>query len=111
MAKEKDVNVILSGTVLGDVLKPCRAFVRRQEHDNIEVLKSPIEEADGRIILHIDWSLISMGFNDFIIVANDTDVLVSILHYNKQIKDNGLRKLWIRIGSGAKRRLIPLHHL
>ena len=84
VAKEKDV--VLSGTV------------RRQEHNNIEVLKSPIEKADGRIILYIYWSL-TMGYKDLIIVANDTYVLVLILHCYTQFKDRGVERIWIRIGT------------
>ena len=52
-----------------------------------------------------------MGYKNFVILSNDTDVLVLLLHYYKHFKENGIQKLWIRIGSGATRRHITISHL
>ena len=70
-----------------------------------------IEEADSRMILHINWSVTFQKYKNFVVLSNDTDVLVLILHYFKQFKLHGIEKLWIRMGTGASKRLIPIHHL
>ena len=86
-------------------------IINHEEHVDIELLKSSIEEADSRIIPHVNWSVTTMGYKKFVILSNDTDVLVLLLHYFKRFKENGIKKVWIRISSGATRRHIPIHHL
>ena len=76
IARENNVNIVLSGTVVDDDVQPCKAIINRQEYSDIELLKSSIEEADGRIIPHVNWSVTSMGYKNFVILSNDTDVLV-----------------------------------
>ena len=112
IARENNINIVLSGTVVDDNVQPCRAYIiNHEEHVDIELLKSSIEEADNRIIPHVNWSVTTMGYKNFVILSNDTDVLVLLLHYFKRFKENGIKKVWIRIGSGATRRHIPIHHL
>jgi hypothetical protein len=111
MAKENDINLVVSGTVLGEDPQPSRGIINKQEHHDIGLLKSSIEEADGRIIPHIHWSLTSKEYKNFVVLSNDTDVLVLILHYYRLFKQYGIKNIWIRIGRGAAQRLIPLHHL
>ena len=111
IAKENNVNVVLSGTVIGKEAQPCKAIIDGQEYQDIELLKSSIEEADCRIVPHIDWSLTSMGYKNFVILSNDTDVLVLILTYFRHFKARGILKVWIRVGSGASKRHIPIHFL
>ena len=73
-------------------------------------LKSMIEEADSRIIPHLNWSL-SKGYKSFVILSNDADVLVLILHYLKRFKSLGVEQIWIQMGAGPHKRLIPIRHL
>ena len=113
MAKEGNLNIVLSGTVVDKEAQPSKAVINHQEYADIEPLKSLIEEADSRIISHIHRSLTSQGYKTFVVLSNDTDVLVLILHYFKQFKNFGIEKVWIRMGSEATktRRLIPLHQM
>ena len=111
MAKENNINIVLSGKVVGQEVQPCRAFIDHQEYSDIEPLKSSLEEADSRVISHLHWSLTCQGIQNFVVLSNDTDVLVLILHYYRQFKDHGIQKTWIRMGSGVKKRLLPVHHL
>jgi hypothetical protein len=111
IARENNVNIVLSGTVVNNEVQPCKAVINRTDYLDIELLKSSIEEADCRIIPHINWSVTSMGYKNFVILSNDTDVLVLTLNYFKHFKASGIQKVWIRMGSGAAKRHIPIHHL
>ena len=111
MAKQSNFNIVFSGTVVGEEPQPCTAIIEHQEQNDIVPLRSMIEEADSRMILHINWSVTFQKYKNFVVLSNDTDVLVLILHYFKQFKHHGIEKLWIRMGTGASKRLIPIHHL
>lgn len=41
--------------------------------------------------------------------SGDTDVMVLALHFNTDLKTNGLSELWMRAGVGDSTRYIPLH--
>ena len=46
-----------------------------------------------------------------VVVSNDTDVCVLLLHYTPQFIKSGLTELWLKYGVGPKVRFIPLHIL
>ena len=50
IARENNINIVLSGTVVDDNMQPCRAIINHEEHVDIELLKSSIEEAASRIM-------------------------------------------------------------
>ena len=77
-ARENNINIVLSGTVVDDNVQPCRAIINHEEHVDIELLKSSIEEADSKIIPHVNWSVTTMGYKNFVILSNDTDVLYNV---------------------------------
>ncbi len=52
-----------------------------------------------------------MGYKHFVILSNDTDVLILILHYFRKFRIKGIEKVWLRMGSGTSTRHIPIHHL
>ena len=54
-------------------------------------LDNHIEEADMRIIPHIAKSTES-GLKNVVVVSNDTDVCVLLLHYTSQFVKSGLRE-------------------
>ncbi len=99
MAKEYNVNVVISGTVLDGEPQPCKAFIDGFEFDDLESLKSKLEEADSRIIPHMNWSITKQNVKNFIILSNDTDVLVLVIHYFRHFKTFGAEKVWIRMGT------------
>ena len=64
-------------------VQPCRVLkIHKGVTSAIAPLRSMIEEAESRIILHINWSL-NEGFNSFVMLSSDADVLVLVLHYLK----------------------------
>ena len=73
-------------------------------------LDDHIEGADIRIISHIAKSIES-GLKNAVVVSNDTDVRVLLLHYTPQFIKSGLTELWLKYGVGPKVRFIPLHVL
>ena len=75
-----------------------------------ENLNKDIEEADLRIIPHIENSILS-NTTRIIVVSNDTDVVVLILYYMHYFFSIGLVELWIQFGVAKSRRFIPLHIL
>ena len=71
-------------------------------------LDNHIEEADMRIIPYIVKSIES-GLKNVVVVSNDTDIYVLLLHYTPQFIKSGLTELWLKYGVGPKVRFIPLH--
>ena len=110
-AKKMKCNIVLSGILEDQVERPCQRFISDTcQCVEVPELKSCIEEADHRIIPHINWSLLN-GMKSITVVSSDTDVLVLLIHYYKTFSSNGLQKLWLRVGKGDKRRFIPVHNL
>ena len=99
--KEENVLLVVSGTITNEDSNPAEAVIG----ENVEVLDElnlRIEEADWRIIPHVKWALQNGNVDQFCIYSNDTDVVVLIL---------GLQKIWIRLGIGSPKRLLPVHIL
>ena len=61
-----------------------------------------------RIISHVSKS-VSRNFTNIVVISNDTDVLILLLHYLPQFIENGLEELWIKFGAGGHSRFVPLH--
>ena len=62
--------------------------VTRVRHD----LESKIEEADGRMVPHIAKAA-DNGFKRVIVLCNDTDVDVLMVHYMDKFLQLGLKEL------------------
>ncbi|KAE8737454.1 hypothetical protein FOCC_FOCC017082, partial [Frankliniella occidentalis] len=60
----------------------------------------PMEEADGRIILHV-FDMIKSGLQDVLIRTVDTDVLVLAISFYHKMREQGLITLWVKLGTGA----------
>ena len=75
---------------------------------NKENLDKAIEEADLRIIPHIEDSIQSKN-TLIVLLSNDTDVLVLVLYFMQYF--TYLKELWIQFGIGKNKRLIPVHKL
>ena len=73
-------------------------------------LDNHIEEAHMRIIPYIAKT-IELGLKNVVVVSNDTDVCVLLLHYTLQFIKSGLTELRLKHGVGPKVRFIPLHIL
>ena len=51
------------------------------------------------------------GVERVVVLSNDTDVVVLMVHYMNKFLSLGLKQLWLRYGTGAKQRFIPIHTL
>ena len=60
-------------------------------------LDSFIEEADYRVISHIEKAVLN-GIKRIIVYSNDTDVVVYLLYYSHHFIDIGIKELWIKYG-------------
>ena len=67
------------------------------------------EEADGRLVLHVEWAVRVKQCQRVVILSNDTDTFALLLHYAPYLQTHGLKELWQQYGTGEKRRRLPLH--
>ena len=67
-----------------------------------------MEEADGRLILHVR-DMACHGFKNVLLCTNDTDVVVLTISFFHVLQSLGLTELWILFGSGRNQRY--LQHL
>ena len=73
-------------------------------------LQSNIKEADLRIPAHILDALIE-GYTSVLVLCNDTDVIVELIHLIPIFKTYNLNELWVKAGIGDSTRHIPVHTL
>ncbi|XP_050307495.1 uncharacterized protein LOC126744179 [Anthonomus grandis grandis] len=71
---------------------------------------SQMEEADGRILLHVKDMVVN-GIESVLIRCSDTDVVVVGVSHFHELQDHGLKKLWILFGNALKKRYIPVHEI
>ena len=79
---------------------------------NIPGLQFTYEEADMSIIPHIKWEIESFpGRNVFLVVSQDTNIVVLLLFYVKSFKVLGLTELYMHLCKGDNKRRFPIHLL
>jgi len=103
-------NSISSAMVVADDVLPCRLHNSSGNDTVVQELYSSIEEADARTVPHILWA-VQNGCKRAIVLSNDTDTVALLLYHINTFMKSGLEELWIRIGTGEKRRFLPLHEL
>ena len=101
---DKNIDVIFSSMIIDGELISARS-----KSENIPKLDNWLEEADFKVIPHIEYALKVQKCERIIVLSNDTDTAVVILHFMKQFFDIGLKELWIQYGNGENRRMIPMH--
>ena len=106
---ENQINAVLSGCLSDNEDGCLKAVEVRDEFvfDRAD-LDIDIEEADLRIIPHVS-KLVSRNFTNIVVISNDTDVLILLLHYLPQFIENGLEEIWVKFGAGGHSGFIPLH--
>jgi hypothetical protein len=109
-AKMTNFTTVLSGTITGDNDSRDALIVMNKEVQTCSDLRTFVEEADSRIIIHL-FHAVQSGITCLIVLSNDTDVVVLILRYIFEHFSNGLQELWIKVGVGDKMRYVPLHTL
>ena len=101
--------VVLSGMVVNNEI----VIAQMQEQLGCateSLLSTWEEEADSRLLSHIDWS-VEKGCERIIVLSNDTDTVVQILRHITAFFEKGLQEMWVEFGTGEHRRKIPLHCL
>ena len=68
-----------------------------------------IEEADARLVVHVDWAVLVQRCKRVVVVSNDTDTFALLLHYTPYFQDLWSEEIWQQNGTGEKRRKLPLH--
>ncbi|KAE8739201.1 hypothetical protein FOCC_FOCC015307 [Frankliniella occidentalis] len=68
-----------------------------------------MEEADGRIVLHLHDMVVHGGIKTVVVRSSDTDVVVLLISFFPELRDRGLEKVWVSYGVGLKRRYINIH--
>ena len=101
-------------TVLGQVTKDEEDWqcvkIHRGDQNTQAHLQSKFEEADFRILLHVLDSL-KDGYKVCVVISNDTEVIVALLHHMPVFLQYNLEELWVRAGIGDSTRYVPLHTL
>lgn len=85
----------------------CASGIRcKTDLDNANCINA--EEADGRILLHVN-DMVRNGARSVLIRSTDTDVVVLAVSYYWELKTVGLIELWVRFGHGKNDRYLPIH--
>ena len=101
--------VYLGGSHLGD-LTAC-LMVSGGNNKYIRLLKCDHEEADDRIMFHINQNVVVDHFQRVIVASADTDVFVCLMDHFSNWTDYDIKELWMLSGQGRSSRAIPLHQL
>ena len=68
------------------------------------------EEADSRLVLHVEWAVRVKLCQRVVVLSNDTYTFALLLHYAPYRQTQGLKELWQQYGTGEKRSMLQLHH-
>ena len=92
-------------------MRPCIEIIKGEEIEK-PTLNSMIEEADCRIIPHIEKAIMNdierVITYSIITYSNNADVVLYLLYYVHQFKDPGIKELWIKYGTRDSTRYIRL---
>lgn len=111
MPLKHDAQIIVRGMYNDDeVLPPERMDNGKAYQIPSPILTAKIEEADARLIPHC-FRVVDEGAERIVILSTDSDVVVLMLRYIKELMVMGSREIWIRYGHGEKRRIIPMHSM
>ena len=95
----------MDGVISGQKNSRSESFNREDLHAQMW-----LEEAEVPVIPHI-LKAVSNGVERVVVLSNDTDVVVLLVFYIFDFFSLGLKECWIRVGTGEKTRLIPIHNL
>ena len=105
----EEKTVILGGGSKGDP-HAC-LMITNGVVKNVLALASSQEEADDRIMAHINYVL-KQNVSHVTVVSSDTDILASLLyHAVRWINNYNLKTLWNVRGTSSNRQVVPVHIL
>ena len=73
------------------------------------LLECSHEEADDRILFHVDHIVKLDGFKDVAVASPDTDVFVSLTHHFDKFRYFDLKEMWLIAGRSQSRTVTPIH--
>ncbi|KAG1654620.1 Ionotropic receptor 25a [Nymphon striatum] len=104
------IPVFLGGAHETDMYKCIRLDFLNAE--DVPQLRCTHQEADDRLLLHIQHATCAESFKRVIVASADTDVFICFLyHFNQTWHDSGFNELWVLVGQGNTSRAIPIHDL
>ena len=74
-------------------------------------MKCGHEEADNRILFHINHAIKDENYKRIIVASPDTDVFVSCLFHLTRWMYMGVSDMWILCGRGLTKRVAPFHRI
>ena len=74
-------------------------------------LKCNHEEADDRILFHVNHGVRTAGFSKIVIASPDTDVFVNSVHHFSRWMFCALNELWVISSKSGSRQAFPVHDL
>lgn len=104
------ISIYLGGSHEDDLFKCMR--ISSQTVADVPTLHCQHNEADDRMLLHINHAICTESFKRVVVASPDTDVLVCLLyHFSETWKFSGLEELWVLCGQGNTKRALPVHDL
>ena len=86
----------------------CRKLLAGTE-TQITELSGNQEEADDRIVFHINDGVVKHGVQSVLVDSPDTDVFVNLIFHLNKIWQ--LQKLYMKLGNRKKKKFVPVHLL
>ena len=101
---ESDKEIFFGGVYGGE----CRELLAGTE-TQITELPGNQEEADDRIVFHVNDGVVKHGVQSVLVDSPDTDVFVNLIfHLNKTWQ---LQKLYMKLGNRKTKKSVPVHLL
>ena len=96
--------IVLSGGFDSeDQLTPAHIQYKNGRGHQVTELTFDYEEADWRVIPHLDWNIRhQQNLTTSVVVSKDTDILVYFIHYMSAFRAHGMKELWMLTESEAK---------
>lgn len=105
-----DFPVFLGGAHAENVTS-CIKICPNGELEEIDSLRNDHEEADDRLLYHVNQIVRDAHYDKVIIASGDTDVFVcSMYHFNRWVY-RGLKEMWIISGKRGSITAFPIHKL
>ena len=75
------------------------------------LLKCTHEEADDRVLFHVNHAVNVGRFGSVVVASSDTDIFVSAAHHFNKLMYNDLQELWLISGRSESRSVVPINDL
>ena len=79
--------------------------------EDIRLLKCDHEEADDRIMYHINHAVTVQNYEKVIVASTDTDIFICLIYHFTRWNFLNLQEIWMLCGQGATKRAVPIHEI